>query len=308
MFEFEEGIFDPSFFEEEERKGEIITREKKKIWAVQLQLALLLDKICKKYDLKYFMDFGTILGAVREKGFIPWDIDMDFCMMRPDYMKLLEVAPAEMPEYCTFQPDFLRRDCVKIRDDRTTCIYVPKLDASVSQGIFIDVAPLDDVADGKDFPEIMPMQHELLIIMHDPRLLPDYLKARGESALPMDMLRELVAMDPAEVRKIFYQFCLDHSNQSTMVANLYSYIGWGGKRMRSWYEETVYLPFEGFMFPAPKAYDAMLRAQYGDDYMTPVKRESDVEHMLFDTERPYTEYVLGGERYDEEYYKKNGLL
>ena len=98
MFEFEEGIFDPSFFEEEERKGEIITREKKKIWAVQLQLALLLDKICKKYDLKYFMDFGTILGAVREKGFIPWDIDMDFCMMRPDYMKLLEVAPAEMPE------------------------------------------------------------------------------------------------------------------------------------------------------------------------------------------------------------------
>ena len=185
---------------------------------------------------------------------------------------------------------------------------MPKLDASVSQGIFIDVAPLDDVADGKDFPEIMPMQHELLIIMHDPRLLPDYLKARGESALPMDMLRELVAMDPVEVRKIFYQFCLDHSNQSTMVANLYSYIGWGGKRMRSWYEETVYLPFEGFMFPAPKAYDAMLRAQYGDDYMTPVKRESDVEHMLFDTERPYTEYVLGGERYDEEYYKKNGLL
>ena len=74
MLKFEEGIFEDSFFEEEVRKGEVISKEKKKIWAVQLQLALLLDKICKKYDLKYFMDFGTILGAVREKGFIPWDI------------------------------------------------------------------------------------------------------------------------------------------------------------------------------------------------------------------------------------------
>jgi phosphorylcholine metabolism protein LicD len=68
---------------------------------------------------------------------------------------VLEVAPQEMPEYCTFQPDFLNADCVKIRDDRTTCIYVPQLDASISQGIFIDVAPLDDVADDRGFPELI---------------------------------------------------------------------------------------------------------------------------------------------------------
>ena len=188
MIEFDKELFPDSFFEEEVRNGVVINSDTKKVWAVQLSLALLLDRICKKYDLTYYMDFGTILGAVREKGFIPWDIDMDFCMMRKDYMKLLEVAPGEMPEYCTFQPDFLGADCVKIRDDRTACIYVPKLDSSVSQGIFIDVAPLDDVTDGPGFPDIAPMQHELLIIMHNPTLLPNYLRARGQSALPMDML------------------------------------------------------------------------------------------------------------------------
>ena len=308
MIELDTTLFPPSFFEEEERKGEIISPDLKRVWAVQLNLALLFDNICKKYGLTYYMDFGTILGAVREKGFIPWDIDMDFCMMRDDYMKLLEVAPNEMPEYCTFQPDFLGADCVKIRDDRTTCIYVPKLDSSISQGIFIDVAPLDDVTDGPDFPDIAPMQHELLIIMHNPTLLPDYLRARGQSAFPMDMLNELIHTDPKEVRKIFYDFCLAHSGKSSLVANLYSYIHWGGKRRREWYDGVVYLPFEQFEFPAPRDYDSMLRAQYGDNYMTPYKRQSDVENMLFDTELPYTHYVLGGDLYDENMYKELGLL
>ena len=83
--------FDKDFFEKEERCGFTIEPMMKSVWAAQLEVLEKIDRICKENGIKYFADWGTLLGAVRHKGFIPWDDDMDICMLRPDYLRFIQV-------------------------------------------------------------------------------------------------------------------------------------------------------------------------------------------------------------------------
>ena len=81
------------FLDEEIRCGYTVTAKAKRAWAVQMDLLHKLDEVCKKYNLRYFADSGTLLGAARDKGYIPWDDDIDIVMLREDYEKLRDVAP-----------------------------------------------------------------------------------------------------------------------------------------------------------------------------------------------------------------------
>ena len=76
--------------------GYFVSSKTKKIWNIELDMLKLLDDICKKYSLKYFVAYGTLLGAVRHKGLVPWDDDIDVFMLRDDYNKLARIAPAEI--------------------------------------------------------------------------------------------------------------------------------------------------------------------------------------------------------------------
>ncbi len=91
-------IFPPSFFEDEVREGFLVTTMMKRYWASQLKVLSLVDAICRRHNLKWFADYGTLLGAVRHGGFIPWDDDLDICMLREDWNTFFEVAENELPE------------------------------------------------------------------------------------------------------------------------------------------------------------------------------------------------------------------
>ena len=87
-----------NFLEGEIRNSFYVESMMKKVWAAQLEVLHEIDRICKKHNITYFADWGTLLGAVRHKGFIPWDDDMDITMKRQDYIKFCEVFPKETTE------------------------------------------------------------------------------------------------------------------------------------------------------------------------------------------------------------------
>ena len=95
----------PSFFKEESQNGFLISKTRKELWAIELDLLWQFRKICEKYKLTYWLDGGTLLGAVRHGGFIPWDDDIDITMPRKDYDKFVQYASKELK-----YPYFLQND------------------------------------------------------------------------------------------------------------------------------------------------------------------------------------------------------
>ena len=139
-----------SFFDEEVRNDFLVTREVKKLWAVELDLLAELDRVCKKHGLKYAANGGTLLGAIRHKGFIPWDDDIDVMMPRCDYEKLIKLAPTEFAS--PYYLESIHSDAetlmwfAKLKNSATAAIEYP-YNPERNQGIFIDIFPLDNVAD-----------------------------------------------------------------------------------------------------------------------------------------------------------------
>ena len=90
MLEFQDDFFRPEI-----RDGFFVDATMKTLWAAELEVLNTVAEICARHNLTWYAGFGTLLGAVRHEGFIPWDDDMDIMLLRPDYMKLMEVLPQE---------------------------------------------------------------------------------------------------------------------------------------------------------------------------------------------------------------------
>ncbi len=97
-----------------------VSERRKKVWACELEIVKLFDGICRKYGLRYYLMYGTLIGAVRHKNFIPWDDDLDVVMPREDYVKLMHIIKKELPEY--YDINFMV-SLTKIEDLRTTVLF-----------------------------------------------------------------------------------------------------------------------------------------------------------------------------------------
>ena len=116
------------------------------------ELLQALDSVCKKHRIRYMLFAGTALGAVRHKGFIPWDDDLDVVMLRPEYERFLAVAGQELDsekfflqkEFSEHWPMFFS----KLRRNGTTCLerFIPR-DPQIHQGVYIDIFPCDNLSD-----------------------------------------------------------------------------------------------------------------------------------------------------------------
>lgn len=119
----------------------------------EMEIMDVVHDFCKEHNLKYSLAYGTLLGAVRHKGFIPWDDDMDICMPRNDYDKFIELWGKNPPngfilQYKDNSPEF-SQNFVKIRKDHTAFIYFEEeKQFQYHKGIFVDIFPGDNVPDG----------------------------------------------------------------------------------------------------------------------------------------------------------------
>ena len=84
--------------EEEIRDGYKVSADMKKLWSVQMEILDQIDQICERHNITYYADGGTLLGAVRHKGFIPWDDDLDICMFKDELDKFIKYAKEELKD------------------------------------------------------------------------------------------------------------------------------------------------------------------------------------------------------------------
>lgn len=113
-----------------------------------LEILVEVDKICKKHDIPYWLSSGTLIGAFRHNGFIPWDDDLDIEMLRKDYLRLLQVLPDELPDWLALQNDETDPAYffffTKVRDRRSRMLEQNGYDRMwQEQGIFIDILPVE---------------------------------------------------------------------------------------------------------------------------------------------------------------------
>jgi len=293
----------------------IVPPPKERMRAVLVDLLVEFDRVCRKRSIRYFLDGGTLLGAVRHKGFIPWDDDVDVIMTRDEYRKLCACATEEFRSPYFWQnnetdPGSLRGHA-QLRNARTTGILKQETCDGVplhrfNQGMFLDVFILDRIPN--DDAEYERFAAELAAAKDRPFFLREckrwgrhLLKGRLQS--PRYAIRGLYYLlkdrltgtdSIAAAYRTFDSLVRKYENDPTARrCSSISFLPLRPVAQRfpaSMFEETCEVSFEGRVFPAPREYDAYLRALYGE-WQVPVVAENMHGEVLMDTERPYTDYL-----------------
>lgn len=267
---------------------------------MQIQLDLLghLKIVCEKYNLKLYLIYGSLLGAVRHGGVTPGDDDIDVAMPRKDYETLLQLADEFQGDYFLQTPwndGCFYGGYLKLRNKKTTAIQPQNWWIDCCEGIGIDIFPLDN---GYRNP-VREKWKELRICFYQ-RLL--YAKAYGYFARYMDM--------PLLVWK-FYKYLgklfpknrlMDRLNKIMAGGNtdkkapfgiFAHYMHAGGVRRldREAFSQTEEIMFENIRIEIPKDYDSVLSHLYGNDYMYyPRPEVKKYRHGFYSSDTPYPEY------------------
>ena len=278
--------FHEDYFKAEDRNGFYIRPMVKRAWAANIEILLEIERVCTKHNIRWFVNCGTLLGAVREKGFIAWDDDIDLSMPRPDYERFVKCAPNDLsgsfiiknyrgdptqaqPFICVANSD----KGINLDEDFLTrfhgCPYI----------MGIDVFPMDDMP---ETPEEDELYRTLIggamdvaqnapdgILLNDCH--PDIITEATE-------LCNICGVDIKESEPIGPQMYTLADQISSMYAGSKSeyYTVGAFHHCRPWfmfskeaYSDTVLLPFEEILVPVMKGYDEVLKSWYGPNYMTP---------------------------------------
>ena len=300
--------FPDGFFDEEVRWDFTVTGQMKEIWAVELDMLAQLDRVCRKYGLTYFATGGTLLGAVRHKGFIPWDDDIDVGMMRDDYEKLCEVAPKELSHPYFFQTEYTDPGCMfgfaKIRNSDTTGMLRFEFESKYgyNQGIAIDVFPFDNLigdeaARKRQVDRVMELKDRAKYWItwtkyRNEKVNTSSLKVKVKN-LVIKMLSSLFLKRSHSLYTEFEKECRRFDEERTERKSMISFMPDNRKLdiLEADYHEFTRVPFEFMTIPVPVRYDHALTIQYGD-YMKPVKGGAYHTTAVYDTAKSYKEYLL----------------
>lgn len=268
----------------QEYKSEINELQK-----IQLSMLKDFDAVCQKHRISYQLFSGTALGAVRHKGFIPWDDDIDVVMLREDYERFFDSASKELDsnkyyvqrEFSEHWPMFFS----KLRLNGTT--YIEKYhshDARIHQGIYIDIFPCDNLSDSRLMQKLQYIASKIVIAKS--------LYARGyeTNSTVKKCFMQFCRILPTEP---FKRLCIRRNDSSSL--KVHTFFG-GGKKfersiyLREWFEQSVKMRFEDSEFPVSAHYDEMLRVMYGDYMVMPTleQRVCKRHAAIVDINKPYT--------------------
>lgn len=298
-----------AFFCEEIREGYTVSRQMKEVWAVELDLLSELLRVCKKYEIRISAVQGTLLGAVRHKGFIPWDDDIDMGMLREDYEKLCEVAPAEFQEPYFFQTEYTDhgslRGHAQLRNSKTTAILMTEKNRYLkfNQGIFIDIFPYDDVVDDKskrikEQKRIIRLKKMIYVIAYfTDQYHPVHKGMKGAAFQAMHILFSIF-FGKFHYDKLYRKMedcCKKHQNEGwEYVSFLEQLQKWDcvGRRPKSFFTDLKRIRFESLRIPVARQSVKLVKRIYGENYKEPLQDRGTTHGAVqFDTRNSYVNYI-----------------
>lgn len=262
-----------------------VPEQLKALWGHQMILLDEFERICNKYKLKWYADGGTLLGAIRHRGFIPWDDDIDVQMFIDDYEKFRKVAPKELKDPFFLQnwetEKGLRPWIIKLRkSDALAYTYFEESNGEGwNKGVFLDIFPLYYVPDSmvKRFIQLILLKI-IRVAIHGY----EYLELGNDMSEERFVGRVYIIIylllhriwDYEALSKKYLSIAAWEKKPTKEVAVLAS--APGNKNLiwdTRWFKKRINIPFMNRMIPAPYYWDERLRRQYGD-YMTPKKNSS----------------------------------
>ena len=248
------------------------------------------DRVCRQLHIPYTLFSGTMLGAVRHKGFIPWDDDLDVLMLREDYERFMEQAPSVLDQKIFFlQKEFSEHWPMffsKLRLNNTTCLetYYPK-DLLTHQGVYMDIFPCDSARKSEAGRKIQFWASKVVIAKSLWRR--GYLTTDKKKKIFMGLCRVLP-------RKPFLAIARGGSKKSEFVHTFFGGASGYSKNVypREYFVSTVLMPFEdGEFFVSSRSHE-LLEILYGDYMQLPPPEERRIKQhaVLVDLENSYETY------------------
>lgn len=278
MIEYEE-----SYFEGEEQEGFFVESMMKRAWAAQIEVLKVLEEICIKHNLRYFAERGTLLGAVRHQGYIPWDDDLDISMLREDYEKFLVIAKKELPKEFALLNMYIEpgwdHPFSRITNSRRISYGADRLEMfhGCPYAVGVDIFPLDYLSRNQEEEEL---RQDLLKIVANARLL---LKEKAEEVEDVEVLlcqvEELCRIKIDRKKSINQQLLIlidrlsqlygpEESDQVGRIHHVAMYKH--GIREKCWYDKMTWVPFETTEISVPSEMHECVKRIFGEEYMTPI--------------------------------------
>ena len=300
-------FFEEKFFEGETREGFYIEPMMKRAWAAQLEVLKEIERICRKYGLVYFANWGTLLGAVRHKGFVPWDDDIDIIFFRKDWNEFIK-HENELPEgykiFCHSDESEYRNFFTRIVNSTIIPITGEKLKRYHGFPYIagIDVEILDNVSDNNEDDEMQKMVVD--IIVNTEGLLNRYNKNKlnDNEEITLDELNESIAKIE-EICAITIDRGKDINNQLFKLCDNVSQIYNEDETTRvqcvlqratkekdfifdkNCFSKAVEVPFENTTVLIPSGYESILKFLYGDDYMIPKRGTAEHDYPYYENQQ-----------------------
>ena len=237
---------------------------------ILLAYLLEVDRICRKHNIKYFLGGGTLLGAIRHHGFIPWDDDADIMMLREDYDKFCKIAPQEMPASMSFQTNENDKNCfyefAKFRlNDTVFATGFSKEHKTMHNGIAFDIFCHDKTANsrlGRKLHLGMTLFTRALVFNKWNKR-----KAENGSKIQSALTNFCKTVFPIRFSLWLERKTLNFFKNKKNAKYLYDGMGrniYNGSFPIEYLDEVIYVDFEGYKLPVPKEYDKYLTFLYGD--------------------------------------------
>lgn len=270
-------------------------------------ILLEIDRICKRSGLKYFIYAGTLLGAVRHGGFIPWDDDIDIVMMREDYDKFPEACEKylDREKYVlqTIWSDPLGNNpWMKLHDKNTAFISGLRRNGAM-EGINIDIFPVDNAPDDDKVLQKRAKYFDRMNPIYQWR----FAARRKNTGWKMKIYQPLIQLIPPlneqKFKEAYDRKIREYNSQNTKRVVYFSNRKYMKKVIdRSVFSDSVMLRFEDGEFPAPIGWQQVLEGLYGKNYMQlPPKEQQVTVHgtAVIDLEHSWTEYKRGENGYEK---------